>query len=284
MTTEAWPQPGEKTSSGTHYIFSGPESGRLVICIHGIGAYSKCFDTLAASLASAGFRVLQYDLMGRGWSEPKDNANHDGNGHVAQLHELLTELKLENTPKDIVAHSMGGALAALYLDAHPPTQPCNLVMLAPAGLMKAGAIKPLRALSCMHGIVKPLLKGGQEGAWKQDFVVRKGDRFEAMMRAQREQAQHNPHAFNAFFQSALHFPLFGIDAPAQRIRSLPVRALLMWGKQDTAVPMKPSLQRWQAALGGEEAVETEVWEKAGHAFFLEDPGRANERIVTFLQA
>eukprot|EP00961_Rhodomonas_salina_P295930 3935896-Rhodomonas_salina.1 len=179
--------------------------------------------------------------MGRGWSDPAtDNGHYDGNGHVDQLHQLLTDLKLHEQPKDIIAHSMGGALAALYLDAHPPAQPSKLVLLSPAGLMNPGPIKPLRALSCMHGLIKKVLKSGQEGAWKQDFVVKKGDNFEVMMQMQRDQLHNNPHSFDAFFQSALHFPLYGIDEQASRVSKLPLSTLIMWGKQDQAVPMKPS--------------------------------------------
>eukprot|EP00961_Rhodomonas_salina_P248687 3361099-Rhodomonas_salina.2 len=139
-TKQAWVQPGLKSSAGTHYLLNGPKDGRLIVCIHGIGAYSACFDKLAAALVNEGYRVLQYDVMGRGWSDPANNYQYDGAGHVNQLHQLLKELQLHDQPKDIIAHSMGGALAALYLDEHPPVQPSKLVLLSPAGLMKPGPV------------------------------------------------------------------------------------------------------------------------------------------------
>mmetsp|Transcript_23571 Transcript_23571/g.56232 ORF Transcript_23571/g.56232 Transcript_23571/m.56232 type:complete len:235 (+) Transcript_23571:56-760(+) len=223
-----WPQPGLKTAAGTHYLLKGPKDGRIVLCIHGIGAYSACFDKLAAALVNEGYQVLQYDL-----------------------------------------------------DAHPPAQPSKLVLLSPAGLMNPGPIKPLRALSCMHGLIKKVLKSGQEGAWKQVFVVKKGDNFEAMMQMQRDQLHNNPHSFDAFFQSALHFPLYGIDEQASRVGKLPLSTLIMWGKQDQAVPMKPSLSRWEQHFA--QSVQTEVWDKAGHGFFLEQPERAAASIIAFLK-
>jgi len=296
-TEQAWQQPGLKSATGTHYVLKGPKDGRLVVCIHGIGAYSACFDKLAGALVNEGYMVLQYDLMGRGWSEPAvDNVDYGGAGHVDQLHQLLTELQLQEQPKDIIAHSMGGALAALYLDAHPPVHPSKLVLLSPAGLMNPGPIRPLRALSCMHGLVQKVLRSGQEGAWKQDFVVKKGENFEQMMQMQRDQLQHNPHSFNAFFQSALHFPLYGIDEQASNVgRMSDLSTFIMWGKQDKAVPMKPSLSRWERHFTQRleresnpsqpfsQGVQKEVWDKAGHGFFLEQPERAAASIIAFLK-
>eukprot|EP00961_Rhodomonas_salina_P202207 2727177-Rhodomonas_salina.1 len=277
---QAWPQPGQKSSLGTHYVLKGPQEGRLILCVHGIGAYSACFDKLAAALVNVGYRVLQYDLMGRGWSVPANSPEHyDGDGHVAQLHQLLKELKLQDQPKDIIAHSMGGALAALYLAAYPPVQPSKLVLLSPAGLMNPGPIKPLRACSCMHGLIKMVLKSGQEGEWKKDFVEKKGENFEQMMQMQRNQLRHNPHSFNAFFLSALHFPLYGIDEQVSRVGKQPLSTFIMWGKHDKAVPMNPSLSRWEQHFPG---MQKEIWDKAGHGFFLEQPERAATSIISFL--
>eukprot|EP00286_Rhodomonas_abbreviata_P026633 CAMPEP_0181313390 /NCGR_PEP_ID=MMETSP1101-20121128/14221_1 /TAXON_ID=46948 /ORGANISM="Rhodomonas abbreviata, Strain Caron Lab Isolate" /LENGTH=301 /DNA_ID=CAMNT_0023420337 /DNA_START=104 /DNA_END=1009 /DNA_ORIENTATION=- len=285
-----WVRPGQMSKQGTHYVLRG-SSGRLVVCVHGIGSYSYCFDKIAKDLEKEGYRVLQYDLMGRGWSEPASNDNnYGGEGHVAQLQQLLEELHFENEPFDLIAHSMGGALAAHYLAKFPPNPAHNMrvVLLSPAGLMKPGMIKVLRSVPCMHSMIAKVLKSGQEGEWRKDFFAHTGEAatLEAeMLEAQRNQAQHNPHSFNAFFQSALRFPLYGNDDLVKDVGKMPIKTLIMWAKQDKAVPYSPSFARWQQALSeGGASVETETWDKAGHGFFLERPVEASSRIKAFLSS
>ncbi len=66
-----WKQPGELSTGRhvTHYRLSGPPEGRLVVCIHAMGTSCIFFDDLAQLLAGKGFLVLQYDLMGMGYSK-----------------------------------------------------------------------------------------------------------------------------------------------------------------------------------------------------------------------
>ncbi|CAE6970007.1 lip1 [Symbiodinium natans] len=280
----AWNPPGKLSQKGTHYVLQGPDTGRLVVCVHGIGAYSYCFDKIALDLVQRGCRVLQYDLMGRGFSQPAaDAVDYGAEGHVNQLRELLVELSLADMPLDMIAHSMGGALAVLYLEKYKPKPENNmrLVLLSPAGLMNGGMIKMLRSLTCMHWCIGPFLRSGQEGEWRKDFYDHQGsaELENQMMEAQRLQMQNNPHAFDAFFQSANHFPLYGLDATVRALSEQPIKTLIMWGKQDQAVPFQPSFNRWTTLLP---AAETKVFDKAAHTFFLERPQEAADAISSFI--
>ena len=55
-------------NGATHYRWSGPEDGPVAVCIHGISTPSFVFAATEQSLAAQGFRVLTYDLYGRGQS------------------------------------------------------------------------------------------------------------------------------------------------------------------------------------------------------------------------
>lgn len=62
--------PGEfaELSRGvTHYQWLGPEGGPLVVCVHGLTTPSFVWEGIAPRLAEAGYRVLTYDLYGRGY-------------------------------------------------------------------------------------------------------------------------------------------------------------------------------------------------------------------------
>ena len=66
----------EKSSTGdsnspfgtTRYTLLGPKNGPRLVFIHGITASACTFPVFIQGLANAGFRVLVYDLFGRGFS------------------------------------------------------------------------------------------------------------------------------------------------------------------------------------------------------------------------
>lgn len=53
----------------THFDVAGPDSARTVVLVHGFSVPLYIWDSTAAALVSAGYRVLRYDEYGRGWSD-----------------------------------------------------------------------------------------------------------------------------------------------------------------------------------------------------------------------
>ena len=153
-----WKAPGIITPFGTHYILEGNADRPLVLCIHGIGSYYFYFDGLAKALLAAGYRVLRYDLIGRGFSEPADT--YDRAAHLRQIRDLLQHLGLSTTPRHVIGHSMGGALALLHAD-EDAEHISSLTLLAPAGLMDGAIFAFLRSCTCLHGPISSFLRSGQ---------------------------------------------------------------------------------------------------------------------------
>src|SRR4051794_2812976 len=56
----------------THYRIDGPDSGRTIVLAHGFSVPLYIWDSTAAALASAGYRVVRYDAYGRGFSDRPD--------------------------------------------------------------------------------------------------------------------------------------------------------------------------------------------------------------------
>ena len=77
----------------THYELGGPKDGKPVVLVHGFSVPFFIFDPLFDFLTSAGFRVLRYDLLGRGYSD-RPNTQYDANLFVRQLKELLDALEM----------------------------------------------------------------------------------------------------------------------------------------------------------------------------------------------
>ena len=123
--------PGEfiALSAGTtHFEWSGPDDGQVVVLIHGVSVPSFIWDGTFEALAEAGFRVLRFDLYGRGYSDRPD-ATYTTDFCVQQTADLLATLEVRQ-PVDLVGVSLGGYLAAAFTDQHPP-HVRRLIMLDP---------------------------------------------------------------------------------------------------------------------------------------------------------
>jgi hypothetical protein len=82
-------------------------------------------------------------------------------------------------------------------------------------------------------------------AWKSDFYSSKCDKIQERIDDLTNMMKCNPNAITAFWYSALQFPLRKIDESVKTLgerKDFPI--LLLWAKQDKAVPMKPSYDRW----------------------------------------
>lgn len=112
----------------TYFEIAGPSDGQTVLLVHGILTPSHIWDPTFKALVDAGFRVIRYDLYGRGYSDRPDRV-YDHGLYETQLMELLTALKVEQ-PVDVVAISMGAAIAASFVAKHPE-KVRKLVFFAP---------------------------------------------------------------------------------------------------------------------------------------------------------
>jgi len=291
---------------GTHYVLEKPtrtfnrtstsnDTEPLVVCVHGIGGYYRQFDHQASALTEAGFSVLRYDLFGRGYSEPPaNNILSDGSSaytnanHVAQLRELIQHIKMKVQKYHIIAHSMGGAIAALYCHMYGE-EVLSLTLFSPAGLMNIGPLSIIRSCSCLHGLVRSMLRsGGANGSvYKQDFYNRGSELCLEQSAALVALNQQRAHIFESFWQSVLHFPLSGNEAMVTELSTLHphISTYLMWAKQDNAVPLSPSLKRWLACYAGRSLnpVQSKVYDKACHGFFIEYADEVNSELIPYLQ-
>ena len=125
----------------TRYQLS--ETGdELVILVHGFSSPYFIYDNLYDILVRDGYRVLRYDLIGRGLSDRPD-AVYDAEFFVKQLHEL-TEALVPGERFSLVGTSMGGIIVTRYAQKYPESV-SRLILLAPAVMdtFKAPAVMKL---------------------------------------------------------------------------------------------------------------------------------------------
>src|SRR4051794_19633635 len=92
----------------THYQVGGPAGGRVVLLINGFSTPYNVWDPTFEGLANAGYRVLRYDLFGRGFSD-RPIARYDADFFDRQALDLLNALHIGQV--DVGGLSMGGPIA-----------------------------------------------------------------------------------------------------------------------------------------------------------------------------
>lgn len=122
-----------KLSQGvTHYQWLGAARGPVVVCIHGLATPSPVWYAIAVGLGAMGFRVLIYDLYGRGFSDAPLGAQTPEFFNT-QLHDLLEHQDLADEVT-LLGFSMGGSIAASFAAAHPH-RVRRVILLASAGMV-----------------------------------------------------------------------------------------------------------------------------------------------------
>jgi pimeloyl-ACP methyl ester carboxylesterase len=121
-----------KLSQGvTHYQWLGGVRGPVVVCIHGLTTPSPVWYAIAGGLAKLGYRVLVYDLYGRGFSDAP-RGEQDGEFFATQLADLLDHQGLTEDVT-LTGYSMGGSIATHFAAAHP-NRVRRLILLASGGM------------------------------------------------------------------------------------------------------------------------------------------------------
>jgi pimeloyl-ACP methyl ester carboxylesterase len=107
-----------KLSQGiTHYEIAGPDTGKVVILIHGFSVPYYIWDGTYEYLVKQGLRVLRYDQYGRGYSDRPD-VIYNQDLYQTQLLDLIKKLRLK-TPVSLMGVSFGGGVTTNFTCKHP---------------------------------------------------------------------------------------------------------------------------------------------------------------------
>lgn len=242
----------------THYQWAGPQDGPIVVCIHGLTTPSFVWGPVAQGLAKRGFRVLTYDLYGRGYSARPRGAQ-DAAFFVAQLEDLLDSLGVDQ-PVTLLGYSMGGAIASAFAAKHAQ-RIRQIVLLAPAGM--GHDLGPVARLVVNHNRL---------GTWL--FMAFYARSYRAALEAERDMPSSIPDAvdlqlaeleqrgFRPSVLSSLRGVLDEDMQPAHHaIAAAGLPVLAIWAREDEVIPIAGlgKLAEWNRAA------RQEVVDGAGHA-------------------
>lgn len=217
----------------THYQWHGPEDGPVAVCIHGLTTPSFVWRGVAAGLAGMGFRVLTYDLFGRGYSD-RPRGMQDRHFFLRQLNDLLDDQQVDDD-LTVVGYSMGGAIATAFA-ADQPHGIRSLILIASAGTGRPGSSLTERL------VMLPVI-----GTWlmllRYPSILRNGLKLEKSVPGSIPGITHLQEAELDYrgFVPAVHQSLRGIlsetlqeDHKTLGREGVPVLAI--WGADDDVIP------------------------------------------------
>lgn len=259
-----------------HYELVGPEDAPVVVLVHGLTTPYFVWDETVQVLQVAGYRVLRYDLYGRGFSD-RPKTRYDLMLYERQLLGLLDVLSLK-APVHLVGLSMGGAITAHVSSRHPDRFE-KVALLAPAGVpTNTPAIAKLVYLPGLGELVMALAGNAiLLRSFAKAFVhSQPADGFWESFKKQMEYKGFR----HAILSSMRHVPLDDMEDTYRQLGQTGLPVLLLWGDDDLVVPMSghQHIERWVPQC------EFHMIEKAGHQVHMEQPLAVHDHLLAFLKA
>ncbi|ELU42630.1 alpha/beta hydrolase family domain-containing protein [Rhizoctonia solani AG-1 IA] len=217
------------TKGRVHYWLIGPKEGRKV-----------------RNLVNAGFRVLIYDLYGRGYSEGPDAkfTLYDTDLYVTQLALLMQAIGWHKA--QLVGMSMGGGIAAAFASKLPWLVDSNVVLIGSAGVMENVSVGPInytlgsvsvqRLYHSRFGKFLSMLSLPLPIPSTLSYSEQERKRLKSFFKLQ---IALFPGYYSAIISSVRLGPVIGLEKEFEqlgKIRSINIQ--LIWGTKDTIVPFK----------------------------------------------
>ncbi len=234
LQTRAARTMADLSRGATHYRWSGSPRDPVAVCIHGQSTPSYIFAATERSLIGLGYRVLTYDLYGRGLS---DRVSGDQNAafFLRQLRELLRDQNVTE-PCVILGFSMGGQIAAAYA-AQDPAKVTELILVAPAGLgqSQAASAGAIWRAPWIGGWLMRVLGGW---ALRRELVEHRTTPTVIPDLEDRQAAETRTRGYlPALLSSRRHLLSKRADADHLRITENHTPVLAIWGAEDPVIPL-----------------------------------------------
>ena len=264
------------TDGITHYELGGNESGEAIVLVHGYSVPYFIFDPTFEFLCKSGFRVLRYDLFGRGFSD-RPNTRYNVDLFLRQLSDLLDALRFPR-PVNLIGLSMGGPITATFT-ARRPELVKSLTLIDPAGARSLSQT-PMLKLIKLPFMAEAILSftGGEffvESNAKDFYDPKLVEHFKSRYRVQMQYKGF----LRAMLSSTRNGMLESFIETYRQVGKMGKPVLLFWGRNDTTVPLEHS-DDLRAAMPN---VEFHIFENCGHIPHYENPDVVNPVLLEFLK-
>ncbi len=195
----------------------------MVLIVHGLGEHSGRYEHVGEHFAAAGLATRSFDLRGFGRSGGRRAYADSFEQYLGDLADQLAWAREPGAPVVLLGHSLGGLIAARYLQGERP-QPDAAVLSAPALVADVPAVKKAAARALSRVLPSLALPNDIAG----------------------DQLSSDPAVGEAYFADPLVYTkttarlgaeiLAAIDAANSRLDEIAVPLLVIHGGADTVVP------------------------------------------------
>ncbi|RWY56997.1 alpha/beta fold hydrolase [Mucilaginibacter gilvus] len=256
----------ELSGGVTHYELDGPDSGKIVVLVHGFSVPYYIWNGTYEYLAEHGFRVLRYDEFGRGYSDRPDTVYNKAL-YLDQLKELMQKLEMKK-PVNLVGVSFGAAVVTDFANEYPDMVN-KVVLVDPVYKFgKPGFISYITTFKEILNADKRAL--GQ----MEDFKY--PDRHPTWVEQYTPQMEYK--GFRNALVSTQYNYLFNASESYATLGAKNKPVMLIWGKEDKTVPFT-----YSDSVNRVLKSEFLPVEDAGHLPFIEQGEIVNPALVTFLK-
>ncbi len=265
----------ELSAGFTHYELTGPPDAGTVVLVHGFSIPLCIWDRNVSALTDAGFRVLRYDMYGRGYSD-RPSVKYTMDLLAGQLRELLDRLDI-TTPVHLAGLSMGGAMSVGFTARYPELVE-KLCLISPAGFrMEEPFAQKLVKLPFLGRFLFTLI-GRKSLLSRLDSNFHHPERFPDFAGMFVPQLGYRGY-LEALRSSMRFFPLGSMREDYLKLNECRKPLLLLWGREDRIIPFTVGPEIRDALP----AVNFVPIEDTGHNSNYETPDVANREMIRFFQ-
>ena len=259
----------------THYELGGPENGQPVAFVHGFSVPYFIWEPTFNFLKESGFRVLRYDLFGRGFSD-RPKTHYDIDLFCDQLKELLDTLGFKQV--NLIGLSMGGPITSTFTTRYQ-NRVGKLVLVDPAGAKPVTLSRLLKAVKTPGFGELALGLFGREHMRKSvasDFYD--PAHIKAFVDKYMVQLQYK--GFMRAILSTMRTGMLGSFAETyQKLGLQKTPVALFWGRDDKTVPFEHSAD----VLAAVPQAQFHTFDNCGHIPHYERPDEVNPILLEFLK-
>lgn len=260
----------ELPSGMIHYNMVGSDTAQAVLLVHGFSVPMYIFDPTFEALEKAGFRVISFDLFGRGYSD-RPKLDYNKAFFTQQIYNLLTALNIDNKI-DIIGLSMGGALVTEFVNAYPD-KVNKMVLIDPVhGSEDISILKvPVIGEYITNVFVAPSFAQSQTNSFYNP------DKFPLWVDKYKVQMNYKGFKY-AIISTLRNYMIYDKLDAYKNLNELNKPILLFWGKQDATLPYAGN-ERIRSVL----ECEFVSIDQCGHIPNYEKPEIVNPIILSFLK-
>lgn len=254
-----------------HYRMKG--EGPTLLLLHGTGASLHTWEAWTHQLEGQ-FRVVSLDLPGFGLTGPRPDGDYSIPGYVAFLNAFALELQLDSF--HLAGNSLGGLIAWQYAAAFP-NQVGKLILIDPAGMPRDQPV-PLAIRLAKWPLISGLMQ----------YITPRWLFRKSLLEVYADDSKVTPPLVDRYFELFLRpgnrrayverARQMKERHPVEKLRKLPMPALIQWGAEDEWIPVAHA-GFFKAAIPDATLI---VYPGTGHVPMEEIPEHTAEDALQFL--